>query len=132
MRLDLRGNGSAANISGQFSPAAIAEHGRKLIHSPEFIQEWLDSSDFVDSGSDKINLGLLLSMMTEGIQERLQAALSSGAAYHLPADRTGIMHSHQVLVSTLIQNAATAGIPRSEPCQPCPAYSRTSWFSYSP
>ena len=30
-------------------------------------------------------------------------------AYYLPADRTGIMHSHQVVVSTLVQNAATAG-----------------------
>ena len=30
-------------------------------------------------------------------------------AYYLPADRTGIMHSHQVVVSTLVQNSATAG-----------------------
>ena len=31
-------------------------------------------------------------------------------AYYLPADRTGIMHSHQVLVGTLVQNATTAGL----------------------
>ena len=31
-------------------------------------------------------------------------------AYYLPADRTGVMHSHQVLVSTLVQNATTAGL----------------------
>ncbi len=31
-------------------------------------------------------------------------------AYYLPADRTGVMHSHQVVVSTLVQNAATAGL----------------------
>ena len=31
-------------------------------------------------------------------------------AYYLPADRTGVMHSHQVLVSTLIQSATTAGV----------------------
>lgn len=31
-------------------------------------------------------------------------------AYYLPADRTGVMHSHQVVVSTLIQNATTAGL----------------------
>ena len=30
--------------------------------------------------------------------------------YYLPADRTGVMHSHQVLVSTLIQSATTAGV----------------------
>ena len=31
-------------------------------------------------------------------------------AYYLPADRTGVMHSHQVVVSTLIQSATTAGL----------------------
>ena len=31
-------------------------------------------------------------------------------AHYLPADRTGVMHSHQMVVSTLFQNAATAGI----------------------
>lgn len=30
--------------------------------------------------------------------------------YYLPADRTGVMHSHQVVVSTLIQHATTAGL----------------------
>lgn len=32
------------------------------------------------------------------------------AASYLPADRTGVMHSHQVVVSALIQNATTAGL----------------------
>ena len=31
-------------------------------------------------------------------------------AFYLPADRTGVMHSHQVVVSALIQNASTAGL----------------------
>ena len=31
-------------------------------------------------------------------------------AHYLPADRTGVMHSHQVVVSTLVQSAATAGL----------------------
>ena len=34
-------------------------------------------------------------------------------AYYLPADRTGVMHSHQVVVSMLIQRATTAGLRRS-------------------
>ena len=34
-------------------------------------------------------------------------------AFYLPADRTGVMHSHQVVVSTLIQNATTAGLQPS-------------------
>ena len=31
-------------------------------------------------------------------------------AYYLPADRTGIMHAHQVVVGTLVQSATTAGL----------------------
>ena len=31
-------------------------------------------------------------------------------AFYLPADRTGVMHSHQVVVSALFQNATTAGL----------------------
>ena len=31
-------------------------------------------------------------------------------AFYLPADRTGVMHSHQVVVSTLVQSATTAGL----------------------
>ena len=31
-------------------------------------------------------------------------------AYYLPADRTGVMHSHQVVVGVLVQSATTAGL----------------------
>ena len=33
-------------------------------------------------------------------------------AFYLPADRTGVMHSHQVVVGALVQSATTAGIRR--------------------
>lgn len=38
-------------------------------------------------------------------------------AYYLPADRAGVMHSHQAIVSTMIQSAPIAGI-RSHPSVP--------------
>ena len=34
--------------------------------------------------------------------------------YYLPADRTGVMHSHQVVVSALAQNATRAGLEPGE------------------
>lgn len=34
-------------------------------------------------------------------------------AHYLPADRTGIMHAHQVVVGTLVQSATTAGLRQS-------------------
>lgn len=34
-------------------------------------------------------------------------------AYYLPADRTGVMHSHQVVVSAIVQNASMVGLQPS-------------------
>ena len=36
-------------------------------------------------------------------------------AYYLPADRAGVMHSHRVIVSSLIANASRAGFGRTAP-----------------
>ena len=36
-------------------------------------------------------------------------------AFYLPADRTGIMHAHQVVVGALIENATMAGLRRTGP-----------------
>ena len=45
--------------------------------------------------------------LVEETRHRLGAARQR--AYYLPADRTGVMHSHQVVVGTLVQSA-TAGL----------------------
>ena len=42
------------------------------------------------------------------VRRRLGAA--GQFAHYLPADRTGVMHSHQVVVGTLVQSATTAGL----------------------
>ncbi len=51
----------------------------------------------------------LLSDVLDPVVRRLIGPLTR-SAYYLPADRTGVMHSHQVVVSTLIQSATTAGL----------------------
>ena len=43
-------------------------------------------------------------------QLRVLAGAAGLPAYYLPADRTGVMHSHQVVVGTLVQSATTAGL----------------------
>ena len=45
-----------------------------------------------------------LSLLRRGLASSLRDV------YYLPADRTGVMHSHNVVVSTLIQTASVAGI----------------------
>ena len=54
-------------------------------------------------------LDSLFSFLPSPIFDSLLRPVSRDA-YYLPADRTGVMHSHQVVVSTLVQNATTAGL----------------------
>ena len=56
-------------------------------------------------------LRALLSFLPSVVFESLVGPLVP-SAYYLPADRTGVMHSHQVVVNALIHNA-TAGGQRS-------------------
>ena len=56
---------------------------------------------------DKIEL-----LSFSGLEQYIHTLLGAAGcgAYYLPADRTGVMHSHQVVVGTLVQNATTAGL----------------------
>ncbi len=51
----------------------------------------------------------MLSSVFKAILPSLIGPMHS-SAYYLPADRTGIMHAHHVVVSALIANAPTAGL----------------------
>ncbi|MBC6437447.1 MAG: AAA family ATPase [Rhodobacteraceae bacterium] len=61
--------------------------------------------------------GAVLSIDTEAgnriapsVMSLLRRFLYTPDSFYLPADRGGVMHAHQVVVSTLIQNASRAGI----------------------
>ncbi len=58
---------------------------------------------------DESHSRLLATMLAGETQNALTRSLRR-SAYYLPADRTGVMHSHQVVVSTLLQRAAIAGL----------------------
>lgn len=51
-------------------------------------------------------------LLIGGLERHVRNLLGAAScdAYYLPADRTGVMHSHQVVVGTLVQNATTAGL----------------------
>ena len=58
------------------------------------------------------DLSYFLTSVTADIFKKLLSPIYR-SAYYLPADRTGVMHSHQVVVSALVQNATTAGLEPS-------------------
>ena len=51
-------------------------------------------------------------LVAEAVQQEIRRRLGAASrrAYYLPADRTGVMHSHQVVVGALVQSATTAGL----------------------
>ena len=58
----------------------------------------------------KIALGIRL---MDGLSENIASYFAnpiSQSVYYLPADRTGIMHAHKVVVGSLIQGASRAGL----------------------
>ena len=63
---------------------------------------------YIPGLADVDHASLLLPVVLDGIVESLIGPLIR-RAYYLPASRTGVMHSHQVVVSTLIQSATAAG-----------------------
>ena len=67
-----------------------------------------DGYEDLDQISDSYLKRVLDSMATSAFTSLFHPL--SRNAYYLPADRTGVMHSHQVVVSTLVQNATAAGI----------------------
>ena len=64
-----------------------------------------DREEFSDFEDTPFLLRLLLDRMFRSLIQPLVRR-----AYYLPAARTGVMHSHQVVVSTLIQSATAAGL----------------------
>ena len=55
-----------------------------------------------------------LEALSDAYSEEYITPLSS-AVHYLPADRTGIMHAHQVVVASLISRASRAGLRRDAP-----------------
>ena len=62
-----------------------------------------------DEGYQQYRQLLILSGLGEEISSQITGPLSQ-AAYYLPADRTGIMHAHRVVVESIVALAPHAGL----------------------
>ena len=88
---------------------------------PKRLSVFLRKSDLVviddpDMADYPDNLGFFLDVeLREFISSLFESLIGPAGqnAFYLPADRTGVMHSHQVVVSALVQNASTAGLQPS-------------------
>lgn len=82
-----------------------------LVRSSEDISKLLRfvlHSASVSDGPDIPHPRLLTTLA--GLTQNALANSLRRRTYYLPADRTGVMHSHKVVVSALVQHATTAGL----------------------
>lgn len=104
-RLSESGAGFAGEISGAKSLSneiKLSGRDEAMLYGMRLSLRKIDDGDLRSS----------LARIAESIFESLLGPIYRNA-YYLPASRTGVMHSHQVVVSTVIQNATTVGIRRS-------------------
>ncbi len=92
----------------EFGPEQITASG-KVSSLPELSSTMVEVQKSIPDWVDTERWPLLLHEVLDVMFNLLTGPLTP-LAYYLPADRTGVMHSHQVLVSTLIQSATTAGV----------------------
>ena len=77
----------------------------------------LDPLNTLASGGDdrgRQEIEYLIGDLTSSVLSDVVRPLSN-AAHYLPADRTGVMHAHRVVVASLIERAPHAGLRRNEP-----------------
>lgn len=96
----------SARYRADFGPKGVRIAGQfgSLPHVSGF-----NSDDSESLGFDPADPSFLLATVVSNVFGSLLSPLTR-RAYYLPADRTGVMHSHQVVVSTLIQSATAAGM----------------------
>ncbi len=77
---------------------------------------WLDSEPRSDEEHDiKLDVANnLIEELTDAVGSQIVAPLSHPAHY-LPADRTGVMHSHRTVVGSIIGQASRAGLQHDSP-----------------
>ena len=68
----------------------------------------MNQTDLQELGSQFETRFILVDLLSKLFQSLIGP--SGQRAYYLPADRTGVMHSHQVVVSAIVQNASMAGL----------------------
>lgn len=112
-RIDLKIGRVKANISSHIPNAVIVKSSENLNNDVGIIDHELQQRHGHPDFNERM-LAETLELITARVGRNLFDATIDRHSYYLPADRTGIMHAHQALVSTLIQRSARAGIHRSD------------------
>ncbi|MYA16524.1 MAG: AAA family ATPase [Gammaproteobacteria bacterium] len=102
-------NSDGVDVRGMFGKIALPDRlEAESANYPSFLQLRRMSESVRGQANDRYRQ-LMLGRIAEHVHRSLLNPLCA-SAYYLPADRTGVMHAHQVVVGTLVQSATTAGL----------------------
>ena len=105
--------GSVTSISEEI-PLYISPHAERIRY---ILLRGLDALDILISGDDdrvRQDLEYVIRELSSLVLSDVLSPLNN-AAHYLPADRTGVMHAHRVVVASLIERAPRAGLRHDTP-----------------
>ncbi|MCY4598310.1 MAG: AAA family ATPase [Acidobacteria bacterium] len=109
-RYDIELDSSGSRLAGHFPRVTSLPHGEgsdDSVRATRTVQREL--RNMFAHGSSTFVHERVLRLLMDSVASSVLGPLYRNA-YYLPADRTGVMHSHQVVVSTIVQSAATTGL----------------------
>lgn len=103
------------NVSESTDPLAAigrspqAKRWTHLVRREAEAYQALVSDERADDRIRTLHLRRILTQLAEAARHPMVGPMRR-LVYYLPADRTGIMHSHKMVVAAIVQNAAKAGL----------------------
>lgn len=114
LRLNLDMKRDRLNVHGSTSTTTPIRISKKRSnYQSEYIMEYISRADRMSELSEMMGSDFFQSRAISSIFELIfphVLGVMSRNSYYLPADRTGIIHAHRVVVSALIEAATTAGL----------------------
>ena len=105
--------GAMISISEEI-PLYINPHTQRMQAVSFWAHEVLNTPISEDDSRWKQNVEYLIGELSSLVLSNSISPLNN-AAHYLPADRTGVMHAHRVVVASLIERAPRAGLRRDTP-----------------
>lgn len=105
--------GAMISISEEI-PLYINPHTQRMQAVSFWAHEVLNTPISEDDSRWRQNVEYLIGELFSLVLSNAVSPLSN-AAHYLPADRTGVMHAHRVVIASLIQRASHAGLRRDTP-----------------
>ncbi len=111
-RIQVEGDAASADARAAMGSTEEADRWSNMLRREARRYQASESEERADDRARTMHLRRVYSYLTEAARQPLVGPMRC-LAHYLPADRTGIMHSHKMVVAALVQSASRAGLRQS-------------------